>query len=208
MRNRLAFAMVVMLSISPIFSGCDLVKKLTHGGKDSDSGPEAVKPDSEVPPSNVESPPAAPHKNKYKTLKCCTITNFRAGIIEKGENGVITVKEVEEIPYVPGTYIGVRFNYESKTGKPIEYLEEEFFPEAPLYWEEIAGKNYKVFVDEKRAEYTSMLPPVTKDNSFTSYWILKPSGDPVGKWIWDIYFDSEYYTTVIFNIVKIAPGKK
>ncbi len=205
MKNRLVFAMVVALSLSLIFSGCDLMEKLDRGGKESDSGPEDVKPDSDetLPPKNV-TPPAAP----FKTLKCCTITNFKAGIIEKGEGGVITVKEVGEIPYVPGTYIGVRFNYESKTGKPIEYFEEEFFPEAPLHWEEIAGKNYKVFVDEKRAEYTSMLPPMTKDNSFTSYWILKPSGDPVGKWIWDIYFDGEYYTTVIFNIVNVVPGGK
>ena len=205
MKNRLALAMILALSISLITSGCDLMERPDRSGEDSDSGPAEVKPDSDgTLPPDIDKPMIDP----FKTLKCCTITNFKAGIIEKGEGGVITVKEMEVIPYVPGTYIGVRFNYESKSGKPIEYFEEEFFPEAPLYWEEIAGKNYKIFVDEKRAEYTSMLPPVTKDNSFTSYWILKPSGDPVGKWIWDIYFDKEYYTTVIFNIVNIVPGEK
>ena len=197
MKRNLLATMIVILSLLLIISGCDLIGKRTEKGSESDpdSGPTAAKPDS------TELSPTGP----AKILKCCTITNFKVGIITKGENGEITVKEVNEIPYVPGTYIGVKFNYESKTGKPIEYFEEEFFPEAPLYWEEIATKNYKIFVEEKRAEYTSMLPPKTEDNSFVSYWILKPSGDPMGKWIWDIYFDREYYTTVIFNIV---PAKK
>lgn len=177
------------LALLLVFSACDLTEK---GEKDSASGPETVEPGPDA---------GAPLAPTGKTLKCCKITNFKAGIIAKGENGGVTVKEVDEIPYVPGTYIGVRFNYESKSGKPIEYFEEEFFPEAPLYWEEIAGKNYKIFPDELRAEYTSMLPPKTENNLFVSYWILKPSGDPTGKWIWDIYFDREYYTTVIFNVV-------
>ncbi len=197
MKRNLLFTIMVTLSLLVIISGCDLIGKRTEKGSESgpDSGPTAAKPDS------TELSTTGP----AKILTCCTITNFKVGIITKEANGEITVNEVKEIPYVPGTYIGVKFNYESKTGKPIEYFEEEFFPEAPLYWEEIATKNYKVFIEEKRAEYTSMLPPKTEDNSFVSYWILKPSGDPIGKWVWDIYFDREYFTTVVFNVV---PAKK
>jgi hypothetical protein len=197
MKRNLLFAVIVTLSLLVMIFGCDLIGKRTEKGSesDTDSGPTAAKSDS------TELSTTGP----AKILTCCTITNFKVGIITKGENGEIIVKEVNEIPYVPGTYIGVKFNYESKTGKPIEYFEEEFFPEAPLYWEEIATKNYKVFIEEKRAEYTSMLPPKTEDNSFVSYWILKPTGDPMGKWVWDIYFDREYFTTVVFNVV---PAKK
>ena len=200
MKRILLAAIVITLSLFLAVSGCDLTGKPTEKGSGSDpeSGPKAA-----IPNLNETSPPAmVPSPTDLsKTLNCCTITNFKMGIISKGENGEITVTEADEIPYVPGTYIGVKFNYKSKTGKPIEYFEEEFFPEAPLYWEEIATKNYKIFLEEKRAEYTSMLPPKTENNSFVSYWILKPSGDPIGKWIWDIYFDKEYFTTVVFNIV-------
>ncbi len=113
------------------------------------------------------------------------------------------ITETTTVPYVPGTYIGIYFEYLSKTGKPIQYREEEFFPYPPQNWSLWEGSegSYRTYPEESRAEYTTVLTPSTSPSPFLSHWGFNTSGDPTGQWRWDIYFDNEYYTTVVFNVV-------
>lgn len=60
--------------------------------------------------------------------------------------------------------------------------------------------SYKVFRDELVAEFRATLTP--DFTTYSSYWGFNNTGDPLGDWIWDIYFDDEYFTTVIFTVVS------
>jgi hypothetical protein len=208
-RKALSIALVVF-SLFFIISGCDQVKELLGFGAPSPP-PPGVQPSppgtqpTTSPPGQPGSPPAEYGPTTPSTppssLSCCVITNFQVGILSLDEYGNYSVFETNTIPYVPGTYLGVAFNYQSNTGRPIQYVEEEYFPYPPQNWTLWEGSegSYKIYPEENRAVYTTLLTPDSE--TFVSYWGFNPSGDPLGQWVWDIYFDGEYYTRVTFNVV-------
>jgi len=213
-------ALLVLLSVCILalgFSGCQKIDKMfgeamEEGEPPSLSIPGVSAPDDEGAPERPEVSMIPGYASPYaygspEELTCCVITNFKAGIISEKNFGSVDVFETGTIPYVPGTTIGVYFEYESISGAPIQYFEEEFFPSPPQIWEMWEGStgSYQTYEEENpaRAVYTEILSP--DSTMFMSTWGLHEAGDPLGEWTWDIYFDGEYYTTVVFNIV---PGQQ
>lgn len=138
----------------------------------------------------------------FNSIEGSTITNFKAGKIkEDSESNLYVFEETLSIPMKPGTFFGVSFDYKSNSGEVIEYLEVESFPKPPQNWVLWEGSDgsYEIFEDDARAEFKTTLPP--DGETFISYWGFNPSGDPIGKWVWEIYFNGELYTTVDFDIV-------
>jgi hypothetical protein len=192
--------LIVMLTVSVAFltTGCDQIKQIlgiaAPGGPESDGG--GILPG--APPGGPAPGPAV------RMLNCCDITDLRAGILNFDTSGNYSgMTETTNVPYVPGTYIGIYFEYFSKTGKPIQYREEEFFPYPPQNWSLWEGSegSYRTYPEESRAVYTTILAPGTAASPFLSHWGFNTSGDPTGQWRWDIYFDNEFYTSVVFNVV-------
>jgi hypothetical protein len=209
--KKITIIALIVFAMSFMMFGCDQLKDLLGIGVPeppaTTTAPPGVGAQPHVPTGPGTGPPGFSSPYKYgppNALNCCTITNFEAGIITFDDEGSYEVNVAGTIPYIPGTQIGLAFNYISNTGSPIQYLEEEFFPYPPqnwTLWESSVG-SYRIFPDENRAEYTTLLTPSPDAQAFISYWGMNPSGDPLGEWIWDIYFDGEYYTTVVFNIVQ------
>ena len=200
-----------------VFSGCQKLDEMfsdaiEEGEPPSLAIPGASAPEGEGAPEKPTLPMIPGYVSPYaygspEELTCCVITNFKAGIITESNFGSVDVFETGTIPYVPGTTFGVYFEYESISGAPIQYFEEEFFPSPPGNWEMWEGStgSYQTYPEEDpvRAVYTEILSP--DSNMFISTWGLNQAGDPLGEWTWDIYFDGEYFTTVVFTIV---PGQQ
>lgn len=204
MKRNLVLILTLVLSIVFVTAGCDQIKRILGPGAPgpADSGPGGLTPGTTPGQPGPGSDMTMPGIYPQRQLECCTITDFKAGIITEGPDGDITVRETFDIQYIPSTYLGIYFNYNSKTGKPIQYREEEFFPYPPQdwsIWEGIDG-SYRTFPEENRAVYMTVLTPVS--DKLVSTWGFNPSGDPIGIWRWDIYFDDEYYTSVVFNIIR------
>ena len=214
------YAMIVLLGVSILalcFAGCQKIdemlnKAMEEGEAPSISIPGASSPEGEGAPEEPVAPIIPGYASPYAygspgELTCCTITNFKAGIITESNFGSVDVLETGAVPYVPGTTFGVYFEYESNSGAPIQYFEEEFFPSPPQIWEMWEGStgSYQTYPEEipARAVYTEILSP--DSDMFISTWGLNQAGDPLGEWTWDLYFDGEYFTTVVFTIV---PGQQ
>jgi hypothetical protein len=200
MKRNAVLIVLALFSIVVLLTGCDRIKQMLGftAAAPVESGPAGSVPG--APPGPGPST-AGPGIYGQRQIDCCTIADFKAGIINEDTNGNIAVKETFDVPYVPSTYIGIYFSYKSKTGKPIQYREEEYFPYPPQNWSLWEGSNgsYITFPEENKAVYTTILSPA--NNIFTSTWGFNSSGDPTGQWRWDIYFDNEYYTSVVFNVV-------
>jgi|GEM_PF-1521977 len=217
MRKNAQLCIVLICILALGLVGCQKLEKRFNEAMEEGEAPSLTLPGSSAPADDTapEEPvvPVMPgYSSPYaygapKDLTCCVITDFKAGIITEKNFGSVEVYETGTIPYVPGTTIGVYFEYESVTGAPIQYYEEEFFPSPPRNWEMWEGStgSYQTYPDEDpvRAVYTEILSP--DSNMFMSTWGLNEAGDPLGEWTWDIYLDGEYFTTVVFNIV---PGQQ
>jgi hypothetical protein len=198
MKRNLALVVLIVSALAVTTAGCDRVKGMLGLGADRPEGPGAVV----GPPGTVPGQPAP--EPGFKALDCCDISNFKAGILRFDNEGNFThITETTTVPYVPGTYFGIYFEYLSKEAKPIQYREEEFFPYPPQNWSLWEGSegSYRTYPDESRAEYMTILTPGRAAAPFLSHWAFNPSGDPTGQWRWDIYFDEEFYTSVVFNVV-------
>jgi hypothetical protein len=209
-RSALCIVLIIgMLALA--LSGCKKIDEMLgdvmeEGEAPSIAIPGVTDPEDEGRPEESTIPIIPGFTSPYaygspEELTCCVITNFKAGIITESNFGSVEVIETGTIPYSPGTTFGVYFEYESTSGAPIQYFEEEFFPSPPHIWEMWEGStgSYQTYPEENRAVYTEILSP--DSNKFISTWGLNPAGDPLGEWTWDIYFDGEYFTTVVFNIV-------
>ena len=198
MKRNVILIVALLVSITVLATGCDQIRQvlgLVAPGP-ADSGPGGV-----LPGTSPGGPGPGPG---IRILNCCDISNLKAGIVNLDSAGDYTgITETTTVPYVPGTYIGIYFEYLSKTGKPIQYREEEFFPYPPQNWNLWEGSegSYRTYPEESRAEYTTVLTPAPSATPFLSHWGFNTSGDPTGQWRWDIYFDNEYYTSVVFNVV-------
>lgn len=213
-RNALSVLIAVCI-LALGFSGCQKIdekfsKAMEEGEAPSLSIPGVSTPEEGAAPEQPTMPVIPGYSSPYaygspEELTCCVITNFKAGIITESNFGSVEVLETGIVPYVPGTTFGVYFEYESTSDSPIQYFEEEFFPSPPQGWEMWEGStgSYQTYPEENRAVYTEILSP--DSNMFISTWGLNQAGDPLGEWTWDIYFDGEYFTTVVFNIV---PGQQ
>lgn len=198
MKRNVVLMVMLLVSITVLTAGCDQIKQVLGLGAPGspDSGTGGV-----IPGTSPGGPGPGP---AIRMLNCCDISNLKAGIVNLDSAGDYTgITETTTVPYVPGTYIGIYFEYLSKTGKPIQYREEEFFPYPPQNWNLWEGSegSYRTFPEESRAEYTTVLTPAPSATPFLSHWGFNTSGDPTGQWRWDIYFDNEYYTSVVFNVV-------
>lgn len=217
MKRNALFVLIAVCILALGFSGCQKIDEkfseaMEEGEAPSLSIPGVSTSEGEGAPEQPVVPMIPGYSSPYaygtpEELTCCVITNFKAGIITESNFGSVEVFETGTIPYVPGTTFGVYFEYESTGGGPIQYFEEEFFPSPPQSWEMWEGStgSYQTYSDEDpvRAVYTEILSP--DSNMFISTWGLNQAGDPLGEWTWDIYFDGEYFTTVVFNIV---PGQQ
>jgi hypothetical protein len=201
MKKRFLFVVFIAFAAMVGMTGCDKIKGMLGLGG---TQPVQVGPGGVIPGTQPTGPGGAPVPGVgFQTLTSCEIKNFKAGILHFDDKQEFTdITETTTVPYVPGTYMGIYFEYTSKTGKPINYREEEFFPSPPQNWSLWEGSegSYRTFPEENRAEYKTVLPPEKTSSSFLSHWGFNPSGDPIGQWRWDIYFNEEYYTTVIFNV--------
>jgi hypothetical protein len=198
MKRNLVLVVLIVLAVLAAIAGCDQIKQMLGLGVDRPTDPGATGPGpAETPGQPVPGP-------GFRPLNCCDISDFKVGIIRFDATGSFEgITETMTVPYVPGTYLGIYFEYLSKTGKPIQYREEEFFPYPPQNWSLWEGSegSYRTYPDESRAEYATILTPGTDASPFLSHWGFNPSGDPTGQWRWDIYFDNEFYTSVVFNVV-------
>jgi hypothetical protein len=199
MKRNVALIVMLLVSVAVMTGGCDQIKQVLGLG-----GPAA--PDSGVAGPIPGTSPGQPGPGPaVRPLNCCVISNLKVGILNFNNAGDYTgMTETTTVPYVPGTYVGIYFEYFSNTGKPIEYREEEFFPYPPQNWNLWEGSegSYRTYPEESRAEYKTILTPGTSASPFLSHWGFNPSGDPIGQWRWDIYFNSEFYTSVVFNVVS------
>jgi len=196
----LIFIMFIVSSSAMLF-GCERLQNLFTFGKTPEGSSGAIV----AAPAPGGKPPGVNRAYiEIEPVRCCTITDFQAGTVTIYDNGEFSITETDTVPYVPGTYIGIGFDYISNTGKPIQYLEEEYFPAAPQNWASSEGSlsSYKIYPEENRAVYTTLLTSDSK--KFVSYWGFNPSGDPLGVWNWDIYLDGQYLTTVTFTVVPPA----
>jgi hypothetical protein len=198
MKRNVVLIVTLLVSITVLTTGCDQIKQMLGlvAPGSPDSGPGGA-----IPGTSPGGPGPGP---AIRVLNCCDISSLKMGIVNLDSAGDYTgITETTTVPYVPGTYIGIYFEYLSKTGKPIQYREEEFFPYPPQNWSLWEGSegSYRTYPEESRAEYTTVLTPSTSPSPFLSHWGFNTSGDPTGQWRWDIYFDNEYYTTVVFNVV-------
>ena len=198
MKRNVVLIVTLLVSITVLTTGCDQIKQMLGlvAPGSPDSGPGGA-----IPGTSPGGPGPGP---AVRTLNCCAISNLKAGILNFDTAGDYTgITETTTVPYVPGTYIGIYFEYLSKTGKPIQYREEEYFPYPPQNWSLWEGSegSYRTYPEENRAEYTTVLTPAPSASPFLSHWGFNTSGDPTGQWRWDIYFDNEYYTSVVFNVV-------
>ena len=212
--KKTAIIVVAVFALFFMMFGCDQIKGLLGIGVPEPPSTTTAPPGVGAEP-HVPTVPTGPGTEPYgsnspyrygppNALNCCTITNFEAGIITFDKEGYYEIDVTGTIPYIPGTQIGLAFDYVSNTGSPIQYLEEEYFPHPPQNWTlwESSEGSYRIFPEENRAVYTALLTPSPDAQGFVSYWGMNPSGDPLGEWIWDIYFDGEYYTSVVFNIIQ------
>ncbi|MBN2224363.1 MAG: hypothetical protein JW765_06770 [Deltaproteobacteria bacterium] len=198
MKRNLVLVVLILLSAVVLTTGCDQIKQMLGIAPPQPAGPGAVGPGPETMPGQPGPGPG------FRSLNCCVISNFQVGIVRFDNAGNFAgITETTTVPYAPGSYFGVYFEYLSKVGKPIQYREEEFFPYPPQNWSLWEGSegSYRTFPDESRAEYTTVLTPGPAASPFLSHWAFNPSGDPTGQWRWDIYFDNEFYTSVVFNVV-------
>ncbi len=203
MKRNVVLIVLVLLSVAVMIPGCNRIKQMLGftAAAPVESGPVGPIPGTPPGPGPITTGPGI---YAQRQIDCCTITDFMAGIISEDASGNVTVKETFNIPYVPSTFIGIYFSYRSKTGKPIQYREVEYFPSPPQnwsVWEGLEG-SYLTYPEENKAVYTTLLTPAGE--SFASTWAFNPSGDPTGQWRWDIYFDNEYYTSVVFNVVPVT----
>ena len=217
MKKNVLIILYTICALALVFSGCQKLDEKFNEAMEEGEAPSIAIPgvsaleDGGAPEEPVVSMIpgyASPYAyGSPEELTCCVITNFKAGIITESNFGSVDVFETGTIPYVPGTTFGVYFEYESTSGSPIQYFEEEFFPSPPNNWEMWEGStgSYQTYPEEDpvRAVYTEILS--SDSNMFISTWGLNKAGDPLGEWTWDIYFDGEYYTTVVFTIV---PGQQ
>ncbi len=198
MKRNIVLIVLVIFSALVLVAGCDQIKQVLGLGAPKPAEPGAVGPAPEIAPGQPGPGPT------FRTLTCCEISNFKAGVLHFDSAGNFSgITEATTVPYIPGTYIGIYFEYFSKSGKPIQYREEELFPYPPQNWSLWEGSegSYMTYPDENRAVYSTTLPPGAESSPFLSHWGFNPSGDPTGQWRWNIYFDNEYYTTVTFNVV-------
>ena len=195
MKKNLVLIVLLVITLVAFATGCDRVKQMLGIGT-----PEPVPgPIGPAPGQPTGAPPRILPPN---TLSSCTITNLKAGKMQDDGSGNLYVyEETSTIPYIPSTYVGISFEYKGNSGENIAYTENEFFPYPPQNWTLWEGSEggYQTFPEESRATYTTTLTPDA--DVFTSYWGFNPSGDPIGEWRWDIYFNNEYYTTVYFDVV-------
>lgn len=198
MKRNIVLIVLVVFSVVVLVTGCDQIKRVLGIGAPQPAQPGAVGPAPGTPPGQPGPGPT------FRALTCCAISNFKAGILHFDNAGNFAgITETTTVPYIPGTYLGIYFEYVSTAGKPIQYREEEFFPYPPQNWSLWEGSegSYMTYPDENRAEYSTILTPGAGPSPFLSHWGFNPSGDPTGQWRWDIYFDNEYYTSVVFNVV-------
>jgi hypothetical protein len=204
MKRKAGLIVLLVVTVAVCAAGCDRIEDMLGiGGGHPVPGPAEPTPGSGpyAPGGGPEAPGFGPG---FRTLRCCEITDFKAGILQLDERGnFLNIKETTTVPYIPGTYMGIYFKYQSRTGKPIKYREEEFFPYPPQEWALWEGSeaSYRTYPEENRATYQMMLAPGKTPSPFSSSWGFNPSGDPVGLWRWDIYFDDEYYASVTFDVV-------
>jgi hypothetical protein len=203
MRKNLIILTLLVLAVAFAGTGCDRIKQMLGMGA---GGPGQAGPGGAQPYGAPSQPGGAgmvgPGMSPPQALTACAITEFRMGKMkDDGKGNLYVYEDATTIPYVPSTYFGISFSYKSNSGRPVTYREEEYFPYPPQNWTLWEGSegSYKTFPSENRAVYTTTLTP--DSDIFTSYWGFNPSGDPTGQWRWDIYFDNEYYTTVVFNVV-------
>ena len=209
MKRHIIYVFLSVCILTLVFSGCQKIdEKFSEAMEEGEApslsvpGVSALENEGATGPPAITMIPGAASPYAYgspEELTCCVITNFKAGIITESNFGSVEVFETGTIPYVPGTTIGVYFEYESVSGSPIQYYEEEFFPSPPYNWDMWEGStgSYQTYPEENRAVYTQILSP--DSNMFISTWGLNEAGDPLGEWTWDIYFDGEYFTTVVFK---------
>jgi|UPI000372F942 hypothetical protein len=130
-----------------------------------------------------------------------TVTKVEFGVFRKEKNGNLTLIPTRKVPLQEGVIYGWRLQLHDYNSE-VTWREILKLPKPPQTWGTTNAENFSLsadgtFVEIKRKDFP-------KDGVIANSWTIA-SGDPVGKYIMQVYIGDRHVATFEFEVV---PPKK
>ena len=126
------------------------------------------------------------------------ITDFKAGLLKMDGDWRIVYKETTTIPMEVGSEFGVTFHYNNTTGKEVEERTDWYLPGSPRT---SISEYEESSIEDDNKHFTGLFAIPTGGGSHVDR-VTFTEGDPLGKYILEIYIGGKLFKTIEYIVVE------